>query len=153
MDEQVSEDERSAIEAGDVVSLMSGGPNMVVAEVAGDRAECLWMNKNRIASDGFPRVLLRKVDRPRTLYVLGSLRQEDKEFLKHSHRLEPPQQSDVVVLRGSAVGMTVELVDAERATCVWFDGEKCIRAELPLVTLESRSNLDQRPLFVGDLLD
>lgn len=53
-------DDEDEIQAGDVVSLKSGGAQMSVEDVAGTKASCVWMTAGQVDRDSFPVAVLRR---------------------------------------------------------------------------------------------
>lgn len=39
------------LEPGAVVTLRSGGPNMLVTDIVGDKVSCMWVVENRIMDE------------------------------------------------------------------------------------------------------
>lgn len=49
---------------GDVVMLKSGGPTMTVANVSGQTATCVWIEKNKTFREDFELMILEKYASP-----------------------------------------------------------------------------------------
>jgi uncharacterized protein YodC (DUF2158 family) len=139
------------IKVGDVVSLLSGSPRLVVGHLSGGNATCFWEKKGRISVEIFDQKLLEKATSPGYVILLGEMEAEDREFLEGARQLVRPIERDVVTLRSGSFPMTIERIDGDAATCIWFDGAMCIKKELPIGILKRKNDFENRTLVIGSL--
>jgi uncharacterized protein YodC (DUF2158 family) len=88
------QDTRLPINVFDVVHLKSGGPNMTVSQVDGQKALCRWFDKNRLNEKEFKIGELRRGRHdPVPIISLGGISPEDLGNPPWLRSFEPEQPS------------------------------------------------------------
>ena len=94
------------LNAGDVVSLASGGPHMTVSSCQDSKVNCQWFNHRLLSQDTF---------------MHGTLSLVSAKQTRLQSEMDNLAVGDVVKLNSGSIEMTVSLLSDFKIVCQWFD--------------------------------